>query len=186
MWTSRNKTDLIIEVWEKLDCESVGRVEIEDIETAVEGRFGRAAVPSPMQIARMLADEGAVLRHSEIMELHLKRASHRPYDAALRDIVDVTDLKSAARSIKNLENLRRRYQKKDDREGLRLLREKAVEKKKETQGVVANKRKNATERAVANEAAQWLTLWLQSPELFEAWLKMRFASKDFKDKFGRI
>jgi len=33
MWLSRNKNDLIIEVWEKLDCENVGAAEIEAIET---------------------------------------------------------------------------------------------------------------------------------------------------------
>ena len=36
MWQSRTKIDLIIEVWEKLDCESVGAAEIEAIEEAVE------------------------------------------------------------------------------------------------------------------------------------------------------
>src|SRR5690348_810831 len=103
MWTSRTKTDLIIEVWEKLDCESVGRTEIEAIEIAVEARFGKAAVPSPMRVARALSDEGAVLRHEEIMGLHVERASDRPYDAPLRDIIDLSDLKTAARSIRNLE-----------------------------------------------------------------------------------
>ena len=72
MWNSRNKTELIIEVWEKLDCESVGAAEIEAIETAVDEIFGKPAIDSPMKIARLLADEGAELRHSEIMELYCK------------------------------------------------------------------------------------------------------------------
>ena len=54
MWTSRTKQDLIIEVWEKLDCESVGAAEIEAIEEAVRARYGEAAVESPMHIARRL------------------------------------------------------------------------------------------------------------------------------------
>jgi hypothetical protein len=182
MWTSRTKNDLIVEVWEKLDCESVGRTEVEAVETAVEGRFGKAAVPSPMRIARLLADEGAVLRHSEIMELHVERASDKPYDAPLRDIIDLSDLKTAARSIKNLENLRRKFEKEGDREGLRLLREKAIAKKKEG----ATAKSSAASREIAAEAVQWLTLWLQSPEIFDAWLKMRVASKDFKARFGDI
>ena len=60
MLQSRTKTDLIIEVWEKLDCESVGAAEISAIETVVLERFGDGAVESPMIIARILADEGAV------------------------------------------------------------------------------------------------------------------------------
>jgi len=47
VWRSRNKTELIIEVWEKLDCETVGAVEIEAIETAVADVFGKPAVESP-------------------------------------------------------------------------------------------------------------------------------------------
>jgi hypothetical protein len=81
MWNARNKNDLIIEVWEKLDCESVGADEIRAIEIAVEDVFGKPAVDPPMMIARLLADEGAELRHSEIMALHVERAEDRPYDA---------------------------------------------------------------------------------------------------------
>ena len=44
MWLSRSKNDLVIEVWEKLDCESIGRAEIEAIEVAVEAEFGKSAV----------------------------------------------------------------------------------------------------------------------------------------------
>jgi len=67
MWKSRTKNDLMIEVWEALDCENVGAEEIVAIEQAVREQFGASAVGSPMAIARLLADEGAELRHSEIM-----------------------------------------------------------------------------------------------------------------------
>ena len=40
MWQSKTKNDLIIEVWEKLDCESVGAIEIEAIETVVREKYG--------------------------------------------------------------------------------------------------------------------------------------------------
>ena len=60
MWNARTKDELMIEVWEKLDCESVGRPELEAIEVAVEAHFGKPAVDSPMVIARLLADEGAI------------------------------------------------------------------------------------------------------------------------------
>ncbi len=63
MYKSRTKTDLIIEVWEALDCESVGAKEIIAIEEAVREQFGQNAVESPMILARLLADEGAELRH---------------------------------------------------------------------------------------------------------------------------
>jgi hypothetical protein len=185
MWVSRNKTDLIIEVWEKLDCDSVGASEIEAIETAVGGRFGKAAVDSPMITARLLADEGAVLRHSEIMELYVLRRGDRPYDAALRDVLDISSLKKALRSIKDLENLRRKFAKENEREGQRLVREKALNAKKQAQKT-AGKNVSPAEKQIAKEAAHWLTLWLQSPELFENWVKLRQESKEFIEIFGRL
>lgn len=186
MWKSRNKTELMIEVWEKLDCESVGASEIEAIETAVEAVFGKPAVDSPMKIARLLADEGAELRHSEIMDLYVKRASHRPHDADLEKLVDIRDLRGALRSIRAAENLRRRYLSKNDRDGLRLIRQTLIEEK-EDKLVVAKKGTVSKDRKVeATEIAEWLTLWLQSPELFETWIKMRRSSPDFVSKFGKI
>jgi len=47
MLKSRTKNDLMIEVWEALDCENIGAKEIIAIENAVRERFGEAAVDSP-------------------------------------------------------------------------------------------------------------------------------------------
>lgn len=186
MWQARNKTDLIIEVWEKLDCESIGRCEIEAIETAVRAQFGSAAVDSPMIIARLLADEGAELRHNEIMELYVKRQADRPYDAALRNLIDVSGFSAALHSIKNIENLRRKLKEKNDREGLRLLRADVLGAKESLLKFAAKTRSDALTRAMNSEIAQWLTLWLQSPELFDNWVRLRLASEDFISKFGKI
>lgn len=186
MWSSRNKLDLIIEVWEKLDCESVGETEIEAIDTAVEGRFGQAAVESPMVTARILADEGAELRHSEIMALYLRRSGEKPYEAALRELFDPSTLARALRSIRSAENLRKKFEKENDRDGKRLLREAAIEEKQQALARAASKRSSAQEKLAAREFAQWLTLWLQSPDLFENWIKLRRSSKEFKDQFGGL
>jgi len=182
MWNARNKTDLIIEVWEKLDCESVGAVEIEAIETVIESEFGRAAVDSPMVLARLLADEGAQLRHSEVMDLYLQRASDRPYDAALRNILKLDDLRSALLTIRDLENLRQKYKAEHDREGLRLLRELTIGAKK-TAITLSTGSADAIDRQIHDEIANWLTIWLQTPEVFENWVDLRQRSPDFTDKF---
>lgn len=186
MWKSRNKTDLVIEIWEKLDCESVGASEIEAIEIVVREQFGESAVDSPMLLARTLADEGAALRHSEIMELWVRRQSDRPHEAAFRNILDLSDLKAARRSITNLENLRRKFAAEGDREGIRRLRQQVIEAKEETSKTADNKKKRPETRRLNKEIAQWLTLWLQSPELFENWLKLRRSAADFKAVFGDL
>ena len=186
MWESKTKRDLMIEVWEKLDCESVGAAEIEAIETVVREQFGESAVDSPMSLARLLADEGAALRHSEIMNLWVERQSERPYDAVFRNLVDLSNLKAALSSIRNMENLRRKFAADNDREGMRLMRQQVLEAKKKALDIAGNKKKRSEIRQLNNEIGQWLTLWLQSPELFENWLKLRRVSADFKAAFGEI
>ena len=182
MWKSRTKTDLIIEVWEKLDCENVGAREIEAIETVIAGEYGQAAVDSPMIVARLLADEGAELRHSEIMKLYVDRASKRPYDAALRNVLRLDNLRSTLASIRDLENLRRKYADHGDKHGLRYIRETAIRGKNEA--LEKAKVVNAVTAQVQTEIADWLTIWLQTPEMFETWVTMRQRSPAFIDKFG--
>jgi hypothetical protein len=183
MFTAKNKTDLIIEVWERLDCESVGKEEIVAIEVTVREHFGAMAVDSPMVIARLLADEGADLRHSEIMELYVARATDRPYDAALNGLFDITSLESLRTSLSNAENLRRVLLERKDNVGLRELRTHSIETKKDAMERVNNSKFTNTERTRFAEAVEWITLWLQSPELFENWVKLRRASPEYRNNF---
>ena len=184
-WSARNKTDLIIEVWEKLDCENVGAAEIEAIETVVADVYGSEAVDSPMVIARLLADEGAELRHAEIMQLYVERASKRPYDAALRNVIKLDTLRAALQSIRDLENLRRKFAADGDKHGLRYVRETAIRGKNEALDA-SKKADEVIDRLLHTETADWLTIWLQTPEMFETWVDMRQKSRDFAEKFGKV
>jgi len=183
MWQSRTKTDLIIEVWEKLDCESVGAAEISSIEESLLGHFGDGAVESPMIIARILADEGAELRHAEIMELDVQRRLESPYDAMFRNILKFADFKQTLISIRRLENLRRKFTMENDREGLRLMRETAIKGKHRAQMIANNEKVSDEKRAEKQEIAEWFTLWLQNPEIFENWITLRQNSPDFIERF---
>jgi hypothetical protein len=186
MWQSRTKDDLIIEVWEKLDCESVGAVEIEAIETVVADIFGRAAVDSPMVMARLLADEGAELRHSEIMRLYIERNSDLPYEAAFRNILQLSDLRSALGTLRSLENLRRKYKSENDKEGLRLVRETALRGKRGVNEIAEKRGVDGMTRQVNIEISQWISVWLQTPEMFADWVELRQRSAEFVERFGRI
>ena len=174
-WQAKNKRDLIIEVWEKLDCESVGAEEIRAVEEVVRDVYGKPAVESPMIIARLLADEGAELRHSEIMELFVERYEDQPYTAEFRNVMKLGSLRSALASIRRLENLRRKFAAEKDKEGLRQVRERTIAAKKALKKTPEEK-----------EIAQWLTVWLQTPEAFEGWVALRKRSKEFTKLFGDI
>lgn len=185
-WKARNKTELIIEVWEKLDCESVGAAEIEAIEVVLEDRYGAAAVDSPMITARLLADEGAHLRHAEIMRLHVSRSSKRPYEAAFRSALKFDDLRVTLASLRHLDNLRRKLMSENDRHGLRAMRDAVIAAKAEARAAAERSSLDAGTQHVQAEIAEWLTVWLQTPNLFESWVTVRQRSASFKDRFGNI
>ncbi|MBA3715634.1 MAG: hypothetical protein H0W76_24795, partial [Pyrinomonadaceae bacterium] len=90
-WKARTKRDLMIEVWEHLDCESVGAKELETIAAVVREQFGDGAIESPASVARLLADEGAELRHAEVLELDVRWRSNDPYEAMFRNVLKFSD-----------------------------------------------------------------------------------------------
>src|SRR3712207_5206508 len=132
-WKARTKRDLMIEVWEHLDCESVGARELEAVLDAVRERYGEGAVESPSRVARLLADEGAELRHAEVLELDARWRSADPYDAMFRNVLKFSTFEEAAASIKRLDNLRRQFQRKADREVLRRVGETVLKGKHRAQ-----------------------------------------------------
>lgn len=183
-WKARNKTDLIIEVWEKLDCESVGAAELEAIETVVTECYGENAADTPMIVARLLADEGAVLRHPEILELDVRQRLNSPYDAMFRNLLRLTDLDEVERSLRHLENLRKKFISGPDGEGLRLVKEAAISAKERARRRAEEAGQDTKDGSEFAEAAEWITIWLQSPEVFESWVRARRNSASFREQFG--
>ncbi|HEX9931152.1 MAG TPA: hypothetical protein VGB02_21660 [Pyrinomonadaceae bacterium] len=182
-WKSRTKFDLIMEVWEALDCESVGRIELEAIEEAVRGHFGDGAVETPMTLARMLADEGAELRHSEILKLDVERRTEDAYAAPFRNLIKFGNFAEAETTLKNLENLRQKFVRENDREGLRRLKAKTVQAKERAQMISKNARVAPEKREEKAEIAEWFKIWLETPEIFSSWLALRKRSPDFQERF---
>lgn len=183
-WKSRTKRDLVIEVWERLDCETVGEDELESIFEAVRGRFGEGALESPASVARTLADEGAELRHAEVLEMDARWRTADPYEAMFRNVLRFADFEQAAASIRRLDNLRRQFGRKRDAEGLRRVRETALKGKQRAQMIAGNRSVDARKRAEKEEIANWFTVWLQTPEIFDDWLSLRRRSAEFRARFG--
>ncbi len=119
------------------------------------------------------------------MELYLTRASDRPHDAALRNVIDVFDLRTVRTSLRNLENLRRKYKADNDKEGLRHVRAISIAAKELAAETVARENVTAEERTLNAEIAKWFTIWLQTPEIFENWVDLRQRSPEYELKFER-
>ena len=183
-WKARTKYDLIVEVWEHLDCESVGAVELERIESVVRERFGEGAVESPAMVARLLADEGAELRHAEVLDLDTRSRTKDPYEAMFRNVLKFSNLSQAAVSIKNLENLRRQFVRKKDSEGLRRVHEVGLKGKQRAQRIARSRNVDEQKRAEKAEIEEWFAVWLRQPEVFNDWLELRKRSKDYRQRFS--
>lgn len=182
-WKARTKQELMIEVWEYLDCENVGAKELIAINEEVKKRFGDGAVESPVAIARLLADEGAELRHAEILDLNVQWLTRDSYDAMFRNVLKFTDFKQAENTIKTLETFRQKFVADKDKKGLLRVIETAKKGKRRAEMISRNQKVEEKKRAEKAEIAEWFTIWLKQPDLFFNWLQVRKRSKDFKMKF---
>ncbi len=183
MWKARTKQDLMIEVWEYLDCETVGAKELVAIAETVKERFGEGAEESPVAIARLLADEGAELRHAEVLDLYVQWLTRDTYDAMFRNVLKFGDFKQAETSLKTLELLRQKFLKEKDKKGLLRVVETAQKGKRRAEMISRNQKVDESKRAEKSEIAEWFTIWLKQPELFNSWLTVRKRSQDFKNRF---
>ena len=182
-WSARNKRDLIIEVWEYLDCESVGANELEQIQQALTERFGSGALMSPASIARTVADEGAVLRHPEVFQCDAKWRQQLLKRWEFRERLDFSNLSAAFESVVKLEEKRLQLQVDNDATGLKELRDVVLAVRKDSLRQARSKILDVSAREQLKEISEWLAVWLQSPELFSDWLDLRRRSLDYKKRF---
>jgi hypothetical protein len=183
-WNSRTRDELIIEVWEALDCESVGARELEQIQQALRQRFGEGALESPASIARTVADEGAVLRHPEVFECDLRWRGKHLAQTNLSGDLSFASLLSAVESFAKLEEKRLEFHARGDETGAKQLRDFVIGARKDAQLRARSKIIDKDERKQAAEISQWLIVWLQAPELFRDWLDLRRCSPEFRKMFG--
>jgi hypothetical protein len=171
----RTKKEAIENAWDELGSESVGARELEIIQRSLEQSLGRSAVESPAQIARTLADLGVTLRHPEVLNADLAWREAQVEVLFESTDIDFGTIESAISSMERIEMRRIRFLELGDDDGVDNLKEYVRDVKVE---LVDRK----TEVTV--EVVQWLTIWLQNPEIFSDWLALRQKSPEFIRKFG--
>src|ERR1044071_1663753 len=181
-WTATTRHDLIIEVWEALDCESVGGHELTQIQEVLGEKFGLGGVESPAAIARVVADEGAALRHPEVFECDLRWRQERLLAEA--EALDFSTLAAALDSFRVIEERRHELQRENDEARLSQLRETINAAQQNCLLVGHSKVIPAKQREEAKEIAEWLRVWLLTPDLFRDWLDLRMRSDEFQKRFG--
>lgn len=163
------KDQLIFAVWNQLDRDVVGASELNSIQQALSKRF--ASESSPASIARVLADHGARLGHPEILQADTRWRERQHFFTP--DDLSFDSITAALAFIEKLQQA-------DDQPSLRQ----SVQTIKHELDYLTTSKAPANRRAVAREAAQWLTVWLQNPQIFPEWLELRRSTNEFRELFG--
>jgi hypothetical protein len=180
----------IVKLWLELGRPPVDTQFLENVQRQLNKSF-EGPVISPAQVARFLADEGAELRHPEIIESDVrwreslvngrmdKFAAVEPLWSGAR-----LNIQDAARLIIKMEKLRQEFAPDDDENGLDELRTLAADARQRAEARGKSRKLSESVRLEQSEIAEWLKVWLQTPALFENWLELRRRSEEFRKKFS--
>ena len=186
-----SKQEFIVAQWLRLGGEAIGRRELRRIQRALHEKFGEGGVESPAKIARVLADEGAELRHPEVIEFDVKWREEKIEKETsefkglerFRDAKPVR-LHEAESLIKKLEQTRQSSERNENKVNVQRLREIAIDVRQTAETLANDSTLTQRQRDEQAEIAQWLAVWLQTPNLFDDWLDLRRRSPDFRNKFS--
>jgi hypothetical protein len=184
------KRELIVQAWDRLGRPTIGERELRAIQATVRNRLGEGAEESPAAIARVLADEGAELRHPEVIEFDARwREAKIESDGkglkGLDDLVTGKPLRfrKAEALVRRLERLRKRAEGSGDNQALRAARSTAVSARQMAELLAKDRKLDQRQRAEQVEIAEWFKVWIQTPSLFADWLELRRRSAEFQKKF---
>jgi len=165
------KKQVIIELWKETGKQTAGAPELELLQQGLSARFG---VPeSPASIARTLADHGVTLRHPEILEADQRWRHARMTALFSPDELNIGTIEAATALIQKIERLRLEF---GADEGL-------IESLRQSVRRMKGELELMREQPLARELAQWLTVWLQNPQIFEEWLALRRSTAEFRQMF---
>jgi hypothetical protein len=182
--------EVIVKLWLELGQPPVDAQFLQNVQRQLTKSPEDRAI-SPASVARLLADEGAELRHPEIIESDV-RWRESLVNSRMNKFAAVEPISSGARLkiqdagplISKLEKLRQEFERNEDDTGLDELRTLAAEARQRAEAMGRNRKLDEKLRSEHREIAEWLKVWLQTPMLFENWLELRRRSEEFRRKFG--
>lgn len=167
------RDQFIVDWWTENGNETAGAAELEQIQQALLERFGAQGRESPALIARTLADNGARLRHPEVLAADVRWREQSEFFTSEELTFDSID-----RAIAFAEKL-------GGLPSAPELRSFVMQLKTEVEWVAKSMRIALPDRLIALEVAHWLTIWLQNPSIFPDWLLLRRESAEFRERFHR-
>jgi hypothetical protein len=177
--TAETKRELIVAHWNRLRQPGVGAAELKAIQEKLAKHHANDS-ESPTAIARVLADEGAELRHPEVIEFDAQWREQR-IKLQMRefDSLEPLTFERAELFIKRCERARKCYD-----VDITQVRNSAIDARNKAQLLAGRKSLSEAKRAEQLEIAEWLGVWIKTPVLFADWLELRRRSEEFRRKFS--
>jgi hypothetical protein len=181
--------ELIVQFWLERGRPPIDAQFLEEVQEELKS-FEDVAM-SPASVARQLADEGAELRHPQIIEsdVHWREAFLKNRVDKLAAVEQLSsgarlDIEEAGVLIGKMEKLRQEFERDDDDTRLNELRTIAADARQRAEAMGKNHKLDEKVRREQSEIAEWLKVWLQTPALFENWLELRRRSEEFRKRFS--
>jgi hypothetical protein len=181
--------EVIVKLWLELGRPPVDAQFLEAVKSQLAKSVEDPAM-SPASVARLLANEGAELRHPEVIDSDVRWRGSL-VNSRMDKFAAVEPLSSGARLniqdagvlISKMEKLRQEFERDDDDTRLDELRTLAADARQRAEAMGKNRKLNETVRCEQSEIAEWLKVWLQTPMLFENWLELRRRSSEFRRRY---
>jgi hypothetical protein len=180
---------VIVELWAELGKPPVDARLLKTIQARLAAAVENHEL-GPAAMARILADEGAELKHPEIIETDAEwrqaRIETNANELERLSSAQVMTLGTAEKFIDELEQLRRQFELSEDRQALAQVRTIGSESRRLAESIARNRSAEQTLRIEQAEIAEWLKIWLQTPALFKDWLELRRRSDEFYAGFPEL
>ncbi|MBS1787951.1 MAG: hypothetical protein JST85_09530 [Acidobacteria bacterium] len=171
------KQEMVLEIYDREAMGEVTAREIAIINHALVEEYGEGGAMQPAEIARILNEEELPVRFDQIFRMD---SPTETYEALFRDLTSCNSLEEGEAILWRLDALYREFQRAGDKTGMRFARTTALQLKGRAAALFASPTSPNQLRAELGEIAQWVTIWLQTPDIFAQWLNLRKATAAYK------
>jgi hypothetical protein len=175
----KSKAEMVLEIYDREAMGEVTEREIAIINRGLVEEYGAGGVLSPAEIASILIDEDLPVRFDDVFNMNTPDDRYEE----LFDRMDLSTLSSAEISLRKIHDTFAGLIRENDRRGAGYGCEMMREARKSALRDATNDKLGSRRQAELTEIAEWLTIWLQTPELLEMWLEVRKATPEFRNRF---
>lgn len=174
---SRTKREMVLEIYDREAMGEVTSKEIEVIQLGLLEAFGDGGAMSPAEISRVLLDDDLPVRLDQIF-----RMGHPfdPYEELFAGLAFSQTTAEAEESIRVIDGHHRRFLATGDRTGVRFARQTAQRARQNALAIGNSQTMSEREKQIQLEIAQWFSIWLQTPDLFQTWLELRKRRPEYQ------